>query len=100
MEENDIVRDSAIQRFEFTYDIFWKMLKSFLEEKHGVHCVSPKTCFMEAGTKGVLSSEVWIKITDLRNQTVHTYDEKIAKSVYQKLPEILIEFKKMSDVVG
>ena len=29
---NEFVRDSAIQRFEFTFELFWKSLKAYAEE--------------------------------------------------------------------
>jgi nucleotidyltransferase substrate binding protein (TIGR01987 family) len=35
-EKSDIVRDSAIKRFEFTFDLSWKLLKTYLEEEKGV----------------------------------------------------------------
>jgi len=30
--KNDIVRDSAIKRFEMVFDLGWKTLKAFLEK--------------------------------------------------------------------
>ena len=32
---NAIIRDSAIQRFEFSLDLGWKSVKAYLEEKKG-----------------------------------------------------------------
>lgn len=32
--KTDIVRDSAIKRFEITFDLSWKAVKAFLEEYH------------------------------------------------------------------
>ena len=48
MPKTDVVRDSAIQRFEFALDLAWKAVKAFLEEKEGIRCTSPKECFREA----------------------------------------------------
>ncbi|MBI4972668.1 MAG: nucleotidyltransferase substrate binding protein, partial [Candidatus Omnitrophica bacterium] len=80
VEKTDIVRDSAIQRFEFTLDLAWKMLKAFLEDKKGIICVSPKECFREAYRQGIIDyDEEWIKFVDMRNETVHTYNEEIAE---------------------
>jgi len=36
LEKNAVVRDSAIQRFEFTFDLAWKTLKLYLEEVEGL----------------------------------------------------------------
>ena len=97
--ETDIVRDSAIQRFEFTLDISWKMLKAFLEEEKGIICVSPKECFREAYRQGAIDyDEDWIKFVDMRNETVHTYDEDIAERIYSQLPEALSHFEELLEI--
>ncbi len=85
--ESDIVRDSAIQRFEFSMDMAWKLLKTCLEERYGVVCQSPKECFREAYRQKMLSyDEFWLELVDMRNQTSHTYKEDLAKSVFARLP--------------
>ena len=43
MEKNDVVRDSAIKRFELTFELSWKAAKAFLEERRNVRCASPQT---------------------------------------------------------
>ena len=32
LPESDIVRDAAIQRFEFTFELVWKTLQLYLEQ--------------------------------------------------------------------
>lgn len=44
LEKSEINRDSAIKRFEIAFDIAWKALKTYLEEKYGIICKSPKGC--------------------------------------------------------
>ena len=46
-EDYPFFRDSAIQRFEFTVEIFWKCLKAYLKEREGIDCRSPKSCIRE-----------------------------------------------------
>ena len=92
--KTDIVRDSAIQRFEFTLDLSWKMLKAFLEEKKGIICASPKECFREAYRQGLIEySDDWIRFVDMRNETVHTYKEEVAEKIYAQLPNALKHFE-------
>lgn len=77
--QNAIIRDSAIQRFEFSLDLAWKSVKAFLEEKKGIVCSSPKDCFREAYRQNLIEyDDSWIKFVDMRNETVHTYKEEIA----------------------
>ena len=95
-KESDIIRDSAIKRFEIVFDLCWKTLKAFLEEKHNVVCASPRTCFREAFRQGLIDyDEEWTKLADDRNYTVHTYKEALAKQIYKDLPEALSAFKKL-----
>lgn len=94
--KNDIARDSAIQRFEFTLDLAWKSLKSLLEKKKGVVCHSPKDCLKEAFAQAVLEyDDFWISLVDMRNETVHTYNDIFADKVYQELPKALIYFENL-----
>ena len=94
MEKNAVVRDSSIQRFEIAFDLAWKTLKEFLAEQHGIQCGSPKSCFREAYRQGLIEyDDFWIEITDMRNETAHSYSEKTAEKVYQVLSKIALEFR-------
>jgi nucleotidyltransferase substrate binding protein (TIGR01987 family) len=65
-------------------------VKAFLEEEKGVKCASPKDCFREAYRQGLIDyDDLWIKMTDLRNEAIHTYNEKFADEFYEKLPGML-----------
>lgn len=86
--KTDLARDGAIQRFEFTVDMGWKLVKTCLEEKYGVVCQSPKECFREAYRQKMLAyDEFWLELVDMRNLTSHTYKEEVAKSVFERLPK-------------
>lgn len=92
--KNSIVRDSAIQRFEFSLDLAWKSIKAFLEEKKGISCSSPKDCFREAYRQALIEyDDAWIKFVDMRNETVHTYKEEVAEKIYSELPTVLKHLK-------
>jgi len=76
-DKNEFIRDSAIQRFEFTFDLSWKLIKAFIEDEHGIICASPKNCFREAYKLNIIKyDDFWIEMTNMRNQTVHTYKER------------------------
>ncbi|MFB6225968.1 MAG: HI0074 family nucleotidyltransferase substrate-binding subunit [Candidatus Paceibacteria bacterium] len=95
-EKNEYIRDAAIQRFEFCFDLFWKFIKAYLEKKHGVECRSPKSCFREAYQQGILDYEdFWIEVCNKRNKTTHIYSEKNAEKVYSDLPKIKNKFKRV-----
>ena len=101
LPKDDIVRDSAIQRFEISFELCWKFLKAYLEEEHNASCTSPRTCFRAAFKNGVLNNDpFWIDLTVLRNYTVHTYSESLADHVYGRLAEVARSFHDIIDEIG
>ncbi len=46
--DNPLLYDGAIQRFEFTYELAWKLLKVYLEYQGIVGISSPRAVFKEA----------------------------------------------------
>ena len=94
VEKNDIVRDSAIKRFELTFELAWKSAKAFLEEYRNTRCASPQTCFRELFNQGLVEyDETWIEMAKWRNEAVHTYKEELAEELYLKLPRALQHFE-------
>ncbi len=95
-ENHDVFRDSAIQRFEISFDLGWKTLKEYLREKYGVETASPKKVFQEAFKQGVIDNEdVWLTMTDMRNETSHIYDELFAEKVFIELPAVHLALEKL-----
>lgn len=87
-ESDDIVIDAVIQRFEFTYELSWKLLKDYLSF-HGIADVrSPREAFKEAFAVNLLrEGDVWIDMLEDRNRTSHTYDEDEARAIYNKIKD-------------
>lgn len=88
-DEKGVIRDSAIQRFEFCFDLSWKTIKTYLQTYHGISCASPKGCIREAGGIELIkeTETFWLTMSDLRNLTSHIYSEKVADEMYQQLPK-------------
>lgn len=85
LPKDDIVRDATIQRFEYTYELAWKMIKRHLEwaGESNVDSLTRKDLYREAERTGlVLNAEAWFDYHDARNLTSHTYDEAKAEEVY------------------
>lgn len=85
--ETEWMRDAAIKRFEFTFELAWKTTRR-VAQKAGIQCgASPREVI-----KAVLKAEwidddrLWLKMLDDRNQTVHAYDAVDAKLIYDALP--------------
>ncbi|MFN7685850.1 MAG: nucleotidyltransferase substrate binding protein [Oligoflexia bacterium] len=83
LKKDDIVRDSTIQRFEFTVELSWKVLQRALKGAGVPDPQSPKALFREGARLGwVADPEAWIQFVDDRNLSSHTYKEDLAEKVY------------------
>lgn len=78
-----IHQDGTIQRFEFTFELCWKIMQTIVREnKPDVY--GPKNVIREAAKLGLISDpKAWFEFLKNRNLTVHTYKEEIAQQVYQ-----------------
>ena len=94
-ETNDYIRDTAIQRFEFTFELAWKTLKVLLEEK-GLTTYAPRDSIKGAFQVGLIpDNPTWLEMIKLRNLTSHTYNEGTAKEIFDALPRILVLFNEL-----
>jgi len=89
-------RDSTIQRFEFTLEIAWKSIKTFLLESEGIECRSPKSCIRELLATAHLNAEqvqTMLEMVDDRNLATHTYHESLANEIFQSIPTYISLFQ-------
>lgn len=94
------LRDSMIQRFEYSTDLLWKYLKSYLHEKHSIvpETISPSTIVRESARVGFISEQEAKTILEMikkRNLTSHIYQEEIAEMLSAELPNYLATMQKI-----
>jgi nucleotidyltransferase substrate binding protein (TIGR01987 family) len=83
--EKVVLRDGVIQRFEFTFELSWKMLKRYLEEfgLEKVDGLNNRDLFRVGFEQGLLEDpEVWFHYLKMRNQSSHIYDVEKAAMVF------------------
>ena len=89
---DDLARDGLIQRFEFTFELAWKTLKSCFEEEGLMGLNSPKTVLREAFAAGLIQTEeVWLAMLEDRNSTARIYSEALASKICQRIQERYID---------
>ncbi|WP_186579855.1 HI0074 family nucleotidyltransferase substrate-binding subunit [Aquibacillus kalidii] len=88
---DDIVVDATIQRFEFTYELSWKIMKAYLEYNGLLEVSSPRRTIKEAFKERMIKDgDNWLKMLEDRNRTSHTYDEATALEIYGNIKSIYI----------
>ena len=85
-----IARDACIQRFEYCLELAWKTSMRAL----GSTNKAAKPAIREMARADLISNpETWFDFIEARNQTSHTYDEKIAQKVFAQIQLFLPEAK-------
>jgi nucleotidyltransferase substrate binding protein (TIGR01987 family) len=79
---NEYERDSLIKRFEFTYEMAWKLMMSY-EKENGVISISGSKDVVRHAYQMTLieNGEAWMDMIDTRNRTSHLYDEEMAADI-------------------
>lgn len=85
-----IVRDSVIQRFEFSFELFWKYLMKYLERvvKAELENRGPRGVIEMSKNKLLISEVEYDYLIDMlgsRNLTSHEYKEKLADQANLKM---------------
>jgi len=82
--------DSTIQRFEFSIELFKKVLKNLLLEHGEIDVNTPREIFQEAYKAHFIDDEaMWVAMLQDRNKTSHTYHESLADEIYARIPKYL-----------
>lgn len=96
-EKNEFVRDSVIQRFEYTYALAVKFIQRYIElnipNQDDINSFTFNQLIRQANEMGVLKNnlENWIIYRQMRNITSHTYDEEKAEQVLSIMEDFIQE---------
>ena len=86
---DDIIIDGIIQRFEFTFEQAWKVMKLYLEDQ-GIldEALAPRSTIRCAFKHKLINNgDVWIEMMLDRNRTSHMYDEETAVNIVNLVKE-------------
>ena len=82
LDENDVVRDSIIQRFGFTFEMACKTMFRYLTDK-GERVAAKAWDVLPVAFASLLieDAETWDKMREYRNETSHEYNQVKAREV-------------------
>jgi nucleotidyltransferase substrate binding protein (TIGR01987 family) len=75
-EYSNLEQEGIIQRFEYTLELAWKVLKDRMEDDGIIiDTISPKGVIRQAfNSKYINNPEIWMRMIGDRNLLSHTYD--------------------------
>jgi nucleotidyltransferase substrate binding protein (TIGR01987 family) len=86
-DADEIYLDATIHRFEFSFELAWKLMKVVLDYE-GIEVSSPRSSIREGWKQGMIAdAEVWLDMQEKRNLSTHTYNESTALEVYRLIKE-------------
>ncbi|MGB0719701.1 MAG: HI0074 family nucleotidyltransferase substrate-binding subunit [Bdellovibrionales bacterium] len=92
LDDDDVVRDAAIQRFEYSVELSWKTLKRFLKIVYAIDEGATRELYRLAERHGLIADhKVWFRYLDARNATSHTYNAETAQDVYDSAKRFLAD---------
>lgn len=100
--QDEELRDACIQRFEYTFELSWKMLARRLErdlpDGQSVDAMSFRDLMRSGGERGLVRDvDAWMVFRDKRNTTSHTYNAAKAADVASVVPSFAKEAQALLD---
>lgn len=82
-------KEGVIQRFEYSFELAWKVVKDFLEAGGLIIApVTPRQVLKDAFVAKILTDgQVWIDMLDHRNLLSHTYDSSVFEAAVDAIAE-------------
>lgn len=102
---NDFERDGLVQRFEFTHESCWKLMKSYEEFKGITGIGGSKDATRYAKQLDIITDgDTWMDMIKSRNETSHNYDGTVANDIIERIvneyfPE-LVKFDAKMDALS
>jgi len=79
---SDLEKQGLIQAFEFTHELAWNVMKDYFAYQGNPSITGSRDAAREAFQKGLIEDgEGWMEMIRSRNQTSHTYQQKIADEI-------------------
>lgn len=79
----DLLKEGLIQRFEYTHELAWKVMKDYAEYQGYTDIRGSRDAFRKAFEMGIITDKRWMESIADRNLTSHNYDDETAEVIYE-----------------
>ncbi len=87
-ELSELEEQGVIKSFEYTHELAWNVMKDYLEYQGSVNLRGSRDAIREAFKFNLVEKgELWMSTLKSRQETVHTYNEPMAKSVLELIKD-------------
>ena len=82
---DDLLQEGLIQRFEYTHELAWKVMKDYAEYQGYTDVRGSRDAFRKALEMGLIQDRRWMESIEDRNLTSHNYDDETAHEINRRL---------------
>ena len=79
----DLLKEGLIQRFEYTHELAWKVMKDYAEYQGYTDIRGSRDAFRKAFEMEIITDKRWMESIADRNLTSHNYDDETAEAIYE-----------------
>ena len=99
----ELMKEGLIQRFEYTHELAWKVMKDYAEYTHELawkvmkdyaeyqgytEIRGSRDAFRKAFEIGIIADRRWMESIEDRNLTSHNYDDETAEEIYEAIVNV------------
>ena len=85
---DELLQEGLIQRFEYTHELAWKVMKDYAEYQGYTDIRGSRDAIRKALEMNLIDDKRWMETIEDRNLTVHNYDNEIASEIYDNIMNI------------
>ena len=93
-----MLKEGLIQRFEYTHELVWKVMKDYAEYQGYTDIRGSRDAFRKAFEMGIITDKRWMNSIEDRNLTSHNYDDETAEEILELIIKVyfplFLEFEK------
>lgn len=82
---DELLQEGLIQRFEYTHELSWKVMKDYAEYQGYTDIHGSRDAIRKALEIGIIDNKRWMETINDRNLTSHNYNNEVATEIYDKV---------------
>ncbi|MDR2627720.1 MAG: nucleotidyltransferase substrate binding protein [Dysgonamonadaceae bacterium] len=87
-EIDELLEEGLIQRFEYTHELAWKVMKDYIEYQGYTDIRGSRDAIRKALEINIIDDDQWMESIADRNQTAHNYDDNTVSRIFQHIVDV------------
>ena len=87
-DEDVLMEEGLIQRYEYTHELAWKTMKDYAEYQGLSDIVGSRDAIRQTLQSGLISDGRWMESIRDRNLTSHNYDDDTARTIVANIVNV------------